>query len=134
MEWWKTIKGFEGKYEVSDLGRVRRIERYKRNEYGEEEKLPDKIITPSEIGRYSESRYLSVGLIRNGVTERHYVHRLVANAFIPNKKRLPTVNHIDLDKSNNDVRNLEWMSYKDNTQHALKHYGGTFRRDLLKIN
>lgn len=120
MEMWKTIEGFEGKYEVSDMGRVRRIERWVINDFGNEEKLPDKIVPSHYSGGREGARYLSVGLIKDNVTEKHYVHRLVAKAFIPNKKNKKAVNHIDCNKENNDVKNLEWVTYKENYYHAIE--------------
>lgn len=64
--------------------------------------------------------YLCVSLNHQGIRKNFYVHRLVAIYFIPNPKGLPEVNHIDGNKENNDVSNLEWISQKGNMQHAAR--------------
>jgi hypothetical protein len=69
--------------------------------------------------RLSKSGYWVVGLCKNKLTYTHLVHRLVAEEFIPNPKNLPVVNHIDHDKENINVDNLEWTTYKENTQKFL---------------
>ena len=103
MEQWKAISGYEGIYEVSDLGRVKSLK------YGKE-----KILKPQKtIGGY-----LHVDLCKDGKCKSITVHRLVAEAFIPNQNNLETVNHKDEDKTNNIVSNLEWMSLKDNINYG----------------
>ena len=64
--------------------------------------------------------YKSVCLSIDNIKQTHYVHRLVAETYIPNPNNLPCVNHIDGNKLNNDVSNLEWVSHKENSQHASK--------------
>ena len=103
METWKAIADYEGIYEVSDLGRVRSLK------YGKE-----KILKPLKTIR----GYLQVCLCKDCHTKRLLVHRLVAEAFIPNTQGLETVNHKDEDKTNNSVANLEWMSKKDNLNYG----------------
>ena len=105
-EVWKPIDGYEGLYEVSNLGRVRSL--WLRNNHALV--IRGKIMSATDNGH----GYLIVGL--NGISKRknHYVHRLVAKAFIPNPKHLPVVDHIDHDRSNNVVTNLQWMTQKDN--------------------
>jgi hypothetical protein len=63
--------------------------------------------------------YLRVRICKKGVKKHFYVHRLVAETFIPNPQKKPCVNHINGDKSDNSVNNLEWVSYKENTHHAI---------------
>ena len=70
--------------------------------------------------QYSNSGYLTVLLYKNGKQYHKYVHRLVAKAFIPNPENKPEVNHIDEDKSNNCVSNLEWMTAKENRNHGTR--------------
>lgn len=76
-------------------------------------KRKKKIATNNGIG------YLQVKIEVDRQSKRYYVHRLVAETFIPNPNNYPDVNHIDGDKSNNDISNLEWCSRKDNIKHAI---------------
>ena len=105
METWKEIAGYEGLYEVSDLGRVKSLK------YGKE-----KILKPGKDTR----GYLNVILFKDGKSKNSKVHRLVAEAFIPNPNNLDTVNHKDEVKTNNTVTNLEWMSIKDNNNYGTR--------------
>ena len=123
-EIWKDIEGYEGKYEVSNFGRVKSlprthdISREKNGSFTYHRK--EKVLTP-RIDKYG---YLHVNLYDNEQRmKRHSVHRLVAGAFIPNPDRLPTVNHKDEDKQNNRVDNLEWMSVSANNQYGTHGYG-----------
>ena len=100
MEQWKAIAGYEGLYQVSNLGRVKSLNY---NHTGTE-----RII----ISRKNRGGYLYVK--RKTIT----VHRLVATAFISNPHNLETINHKDEDKTNNTVSNLEWMSIKDNINYG----------------
>ena len=99
---WKQIKGYED-YEVSDTGLVRSLKRGKK-----------RILRPGKKG----DGYLAVGLRKDGKRKNIYVHRLVAEAFIPNPLGLETVNHRDENKLNNRVENLEWMSLADNNRYG----------------
>ena len=117
MEIWKDIKGYEGMYQVSDLGRVRSLDRKCLNREGVMVRRKGAIKSLSK----NRQGYLYVNLssgTKNATNKRTRVHRLVAEAFIPNPENKPQVNHKDLDKSNNSVSNLEWVTRKENVEHA----------------
>ncbi len=114
MEIWKEIKGYEGLYEVSDLGRVRSLDRYVSYVNGQKHLHKGKVLSPGV-----SNGYLQVSLCKNGEIKHPLVHRLVADAFIPNPDNLPQVNHKDENPSNNMVVNLEWCSSEYNIN-----YGG----------
>lgn len=103
-EVWASIEGYND-YKVSNWGRVKS---YKR---GREYILKCTI---------NKDGYYVVSLCKNGTVRQHLVHRLVANAFIPNPERLPTVNHLDEHKLNNHVDNLEWSSIRDNLAYGTR--------------
>lgn len=105
---WLPVIGYEGLYEVSSEGRVRSL-----NYRGTKGKV-------EEINQELCKGYLQVKLYREKVRQGEYVHRLVSKAFIPNPDSLPQVNHIDEDKTNNQVSNLEWCSVKDNSNHGTR--------------
>lgn len=117
---WKSIKGYEGYYEVSDDGLVRSLNRVVPVENGGSKLISGRIMKLTRTcGRMGKGGYLVVNLRKNHTTKVIPVHRLVAETFLLNDKNLPTVNHIDGDKNNNNVNNLEWTSYADNNIHAL---------------
>lgn len=107
MELWKDIKGYEGRYQVSNMGNVRSL---KTN------------IILSPINR--QHGYKGVMLYGNGGHKRGFktfsVHRLVAEAFVPNPLGKEEVNHINEDKTDNRAVNLEWMTHKENASHATR--------------
>lgn len=112
-EIWKVINDFNN-YEVSNMGRVRRI-KYTDPASAKKYKIP-------RICSYiiDKDGYLRVQLSQNGQRKSRFVHRLVAQAFISNNDSKPTVNHIDGNKKNNCINNLEWASIKEQNNHALK--------------
>lgn len=117
-EIWKQIDGFEGRYYVSNYGRVmvKGGTRYKNQKH--KTNAPDRII---KFNR-NNSGYLTVGLGRrvDGTRRTRTVHKLVALAFIPNPNGYPEINHKDENKDNNCVWNLEWCSHKQNIYHNNK--------------
>ena len=115
QEEWKPIPGYEGLYEVSNYGRVRS---FKWSSNG-------KILSPGKDG----SGYLFVTLCKDGKTKLRRMHRLVAEAFIPNPNNLPLVNHKDECKKNNYFGNLEWCSSAYNNS-----YGTRMERVVEKIS
>lgn len=105
IEQWKPVEGYEGIYAVSDLGRVKSLK------YGKE-----RIMKPKK----QRNGYLVVNLYRNGQRKMLKVHRLVAEAFIPNPEGLPEINHIDEDKTNNCASNIEWASRSYNINYGSR--------------
>ena len=118
-EIWKDIKGYEGIYQVSNLGRVKALERT----WYSGRNGCTKRTKPEHIMKYRLAKntgYCLLKLVKNGVEKHVFVHRLVAETFIPNPNNLPEVNHIDGNKENNCVDNLEWCTEKENISHAIK--------------
>ena len=103
METWKDIAGYEEKYQISNIGRVRN-------------KTTKKILKK----RIGTSGYYKVNLYSNKQVKTIEVHRLVAETFIENPKNKNEVNHIDGNKLNNNINNLEWVTHKENIEHAWK--------------
>ena len=133
-EIWKDIVGYEGLYKVSNLGRVKSLSRNFWNGVNWW-KSKEKILKNNIL-----SNYCIVYLYKNKKRKTKQVHRLVAQAFISNFNNKPEVNHIDGDKENNIVDNLEWCTHKENIQHAFKtglknskHRQGT-KSNLSKLN
>ena len=122
-EIWKDIEGFEGLYQVSNFGRVKKLAQVSRrlNRWGTitEYHQAEKILTPAFDGR---KHYLFVGLNKGEQRTLRNIHRLVAEAFIPNPNNLPMINHKDEDKTNNHVDNLEWCSAQYNNTYNNIHY------------
>lgn len=112
MEIWKDIEGFNGFYKVSDCGNVKSLGG-----------TCGTVIRKEKIRKTSLTKdgYVKVRLSRNGNDKTVRVHRLVAEAFIPNPLKKETVNHIDGNKQNNNVDNLEWADRSEQMYHAYKH-------------
>jgi hypothetical protein len=109
-EIWKDIEGYEGYYQVSDLGRVKRLPRGRQWPYRQ---------THNNIRKqHVKNGYLQVNLSKDNKVKWVGVHRLVAMAFIPNPNNYPQVNHIDECKTNNVVTNLEWCTQSQNQMHG----------------
>lgn len=116
-EVWADIKGFEGLYQVSSLGRVKSLTRAARCGHKGKgfKKVPERILKEGNYLGYSK-----VYLRKEGKQFNFRVHRLVAEVFIPNPLNKPQVNHIDEDSSNNKVENLEWVTQKENNNHGTR--------------
>ena len=116
IETWKDITGYEGLYQVSDLGRVKSLSRTIYKVDGTTQTFKDKIIKLCLITK----GYEGTGLTKKGNRESVKVHRLVAIAFIDNPENKPQVNHIDGNKLNNCATNLEWNTNIENMKHAVE--------------
>lgn len=99
---WKTINGFEN-YEINQFGQIK-----------------NKLSGMLKRHTTAKNGYPTVTLYKNNKGKRFYIHRLIAIYFIPNPNNLPTVNHKDGNKLNNEVNNLEWVSYSLNNKHAYE--------------
>ena len=110
IEIWKTAVSdgelYEGLYKVSNLGKILSLNYRNTGKPG--------LMNPGT----DKDGYLQVSLRKNGETKTCYVHRLIAQTFIPNPENKPEINHIDEDKTNNRVDNLEWKCHKDNINHG----------------
>jgi len=128
QEEWRPVVGYEGLYEVSNLGKIKSVDRYvyyKRKERSGEvreskQHVPEHIV---KQGR-QKSGYADIPLSKNGVTTINLVHRIIAQAWIenPNPEVFSYVNHIDSDPTNNSLNNLEWTTPGQNTSHAVQHF------------
>ena len=114
MEQWKPIKGYEGLYEVSSLGKIKSLSRWKQN-HSKLNYVEEKILKPGFNGKYHH-----VFLSKNGKSKTYLIHKLVAIHFIPNPNNLPQINHIDENKLNNNVNNLEWCTQKYNCNYGKR--------------
>jgi len=128
-EIWKDIEGYEGLYQVSNLGRVSSSGRniMRRTRYGTiaPYHIAGRVLKPS----HSNGDYCYVHLFdKDGVSTNYKVHRLVALAFVPNPDNLNEVNHIDEDKENNRADNLEWVKHVDNCNHGTRNERSAAKR------
>ena len=112
---WKDVIDYAGLYQVSNTGVVRSVDRYVRDKRCGKRYIKGYVL---KAERNKVNGYFYVNLNKNGITTHRTVHRLVAQAFIPNPNDLPFVNHIDEDKSNNCATNLEWITNSDNLRHS----------------
>lgn len=113
IEIWKTISGYEGCYEISNFGKIRSIERdVNRNNHTIH--IKGKIKKPHIGG----SGYYYTVLCKEGKCKLELVHRLLANAFIPNPENKPEIDHINADRSDYRLENLRWATHKENNNNA----------------
>lgn len=124
---WRDIEGFEGQYMVSNTGLVKSLK-------GKNERIMKtrrkKIIKKDGS---SELSYEELVLSNKGVPHSKLVHRLVAQAFIPNPQNKPEVNHIDENKGNNSVENLEWNTHEENSNHGTKNIRSANKQSMAVI-
>jgi hypothetical protein len=114
MEIWKDVVGYEGIYKVSNYGLVKRVSKIRgvNLKYREEYYL-----VPTDNGK----GYFRIKLSNNGKSKRVMLHRIIAEAFINNPENKKCVNHINHNRKDNRIENLEWCTHSENTLHAVKH-------------
>ncbi len=113
MEIWKDVIGYEGFYQVSNFGNVKRVGSFRgvNKAY-----LNDYYLNPRDNGK----GYLRIKLTVNNKSKRVMLHRIIAEAFINNPKNKKVINHINCDKKDNRIENLEWCSQSENVLHSVK--------------
>jgi len=124
-EIYKDIKGYEGLYQVSNKGNVRRLV------FINNQTMFPKITNVK--GTDNCNGYLYVKLSKNGNKKNYYIHRLVAETFIPMEKNKKSVNHLDYNKHNNCVENLEWCTQLENVNYSIERMKHA-RRKARKTN
>ena len=116
FEEWRPVAGYEGLYEVSNFGRVRSLERDCITGRGGVHHLKEKYL----ILNKKKTGYFEVCLFKNGLRKYHLVHRIVAQAFLPNQNNYAEINHKDENKQNNTVWNLEWCDSTYNKKYGSR--------------
>lgn len=129
-EKWKDIQGFEGLYQVSNLGNVRSLDRYVNSAINKSKQrlLKGRVLKPNDNGH----GYKYITLSINGIKYREYIHRLVAKHFVDNPNDKEEVNHINGDKTDNESENLEWTTRNENEKHS--HELGISGNSLTEIS
>lgn len=102
QEIWKDVKGYEGLYKACNLIKVMNVR-------------TGKILKPAK----ASNGYLTVALCKNGVQKTHTIHRIIAEAFIPNPDNKPCIDHINTDRTDNRIENLRWVTYKEQMENEL---------------
>lgn len=122
-EYWQDIQGYEGYYQISNYGNVKSLDRVIKEKTGKTQTIKGRVLKP----RINRGGYYYVGLRKNGSRATFAIHQLVAQTFLDNPDRKPTVNHINGIKTDNNVGNLEWATYSENLSHA---YNSGLRTDV----
>lgn len=116
-EEWRPVAGFTGFYEASNLGRIRSLDRERRGRWGSARKIPGRVLK----GYPTRGGHLRITLHGEGATRsRQFIHRIVAEAFIPNPDGLEMVLHYDDNPLNNNVSNLRWGNHQSNMQDMIR--------------
>ena len=116
---WRDIKGYENFYQINDKGQVKSLKRTVYRSY----KGKDSYYTIKEsmLRPDIKNGYFYVALCKNSKIKHHYIHRLVAEYFVANPENKTCVNHIDSNRLNNSIENLEWVTYRENSIHGVKY-------------
>ena len=115
-EIWKPVVGYEGLYEVSNIGRVRSLARIVECNDGRKRKIKDRTLK----GSRNSGGYYGITLHKDGCTKSVNIHRIVAEAFVPNPLEKEEVNHKDENPGNNHASNLEWVTAKENNNYGTR--------------
>lgn len=128
LETWKNIEGYEGIYQVSNLGKVKSLSRFDGNHHFRAEK----VLKPFDIG----NGYFRVNLFKNGKVKHAYIHRLVAKAFVSNVEGKSIVNHLNEDPSDNKATNLAWATTKENVNYgtAVNRRSQKCKKPIIRID
>lgn len=113
-EIWKDVIGFEGYYQISNLGRVKSLARWKQN-HSKKQFIKERIMKP-----YLSVGYWKITLMKFHKSKKYFIHRLLGIHFIPNPENKPEINHMKGIKTNLDIKFLEWATGKENAQHAVR--------------
>jgi len=129
-ELWKDVVGFEGLYQISSMGRVKTVQRISIDSLGRRMPIKERMV---RISVSKQTGYPFASLSKNGTQYKICIHRLIAEAFIPNPDNLPCVNHKDQDRGNSVLENLEWCTYSYNNSYgdAVKKRKETLRKALI---
>lgn len=122
-EIWKAVPGYQGSFEVSNLGNFRSLDRMVPSKYGTLRNYPGKLLKVEQMG----DGYKRIVLMKNSKKKRYMCHRLVAETFIENPNNLPYVNHLDGNRGNNITTNLEWCTKEENERHAIDTLGKSMK-------
>jgi hypothetical protein len=126
MEIWKDVIGYEGFYQVSNFGNVKRVGSFRgvNKAY-----LNDYYLNPRDNGK----GYLRIKLTINNKSKRVMLHRIIAEAFIENQNNYPVINHINGNRQDNRIENLEWCTQSQNCLHAVKMgTWGSLKKNIIK--
>jgi hypothetical protein len=135
MEVWKDVKDYEGMYQISNFGRVKSLERIVKNGVNSNRLIKERILK----NHISKTGYFVTDLKDKNYRKTFKIHILISKHFIKNHKNLPIINHIDGNKLNNNIYNLEWVSQRENCCHkelknnnSSKYIGVCYRKNRNK--
>lgn len=114
-EIWKDVQGYEGLYQVSNLGRVKSVDHYVKCGHNSTRIVKGKILSLTDNGH----GYMHTGLWKNNKGTQKYVHRLVAQAFIDNPNNYESIDHLNCKRNDNRVSNLEWVTFQENQRRSV---------------
>ena len=127
-EVWKDIPEYEGLYQGSNFFKVRSLCHYGKSKNNSVHFVNSKTLN---FTKDKSTGYLTVNLCKNGVTKKHFVHRLMAHLFIPNPENLPTVDHINRIRDDRKISNLRWASYETQRKNTTRKKKSPKKKILL---